>query len=108
MRLPRVAAVAAAVFLVPTASAMAANTAVITDPYTNPSSQHATAVEPDTFAFGSTLVVVAQVGRFFDGGASSTAFATSTNGGNSFTSGPLPGLTDQAPFTGGAFDRTTD
>jgi hypothetical protein len=87
---------------------MAANTPVIADPYTNSSSQHATAVEPDTLAFGSTLVVTSQVGRFFDGGASSTAFATSTDGGATFTSGPLPGLTDQAPFTGGAFDRTTD
>jgi hypothetical protein len=96
-RLLRLAAVTAATSLAPAASAMAANTAVITDPYTNSSSQHATAVEPDTFAFGSTLVVTSQVGRFFDGGASSTAFATSTNGGNSFTSGPLPGLTDQAP-----------
>jgi hypothetical protein len=107
-RLLRLAAVTAAASVAPAASALAANTSVIDDPYTNPSSQHATAVEPDTFAFGSTLVVVSQVGRFFDGGASSTAFATSTNGGNSFSSGPLPGLTDQAPFPGGPFDRTTD
>ena len=107
-RLLRIAAATAAMSLVPAVSAFAANTPVITDPYTNPSSQHATAVEPDTFSFGSTLVVAAQVGRFFDGGASSTGFATSTNGGNSFTSGPLPGLTDQTPFAGGAFDRTTD
>jgi hypothetical protein len=108
MRLARLAALTVAATLLPAASGVAANTAVIADPYTNPSSQHATAVEPDTFAFGDTLVVAAQVGRFFDGGASSTAFATSTNRGNSFTSGPLPGLTDQAPFTGGVFDRTTD
>jgi hypothetical protein len=107
-RLARVAAVAAAAFLLSAATAQAANTAVIADPYTNPSSQHATAVEPDTFAFGSTLVVTSQIGRFFDGGASGTAFATSTNGGASFTSGPLPGLTNQAPFGGGPYDRTTD
>ena len=73
--------------LVSAASAVAANTAVIADPFTNTSSQHATAVEPDTYAFGSTLVVTTQVGRFFDGGASSTAFATSTDGGATFTSG---------------------
>jgi BNR repeat-like domain len=105
------AAVVTALALLPIGSAMAANTPVITDPYTNGSSQHATAVEPDTFAFGSTLVVAAQVGRFFDGGASGTAFATSRDGGASFTSGALPGLTNQPPAPsggGGPFVRTTD
>ena len=33
-------------------------------------SQHGTEVEPDTFAFGLTIVAAFQVGRFFDGGAS--------------------------------------
>src|SRR5215210_8892735 len=98
-------AVITALVVLPISSAMAANTPVITDPYTNSTSQHATAVEPDTFAFGSTLVVAAQVGRFFDGGASGTGFATSTNGGASFTSGPLPGLTNQPPVGGGSYDR---
>jgi hypothetical protein len=106
--LARVAALVAATSLLPTASALAANTPVISDPYTNASSQHETAVEPDTFAFGDTLVVTSQVGRFFDGGASGTAFATSTDAGANFTSGPLPGLTNQAPVGGGSFDRTTD
>src|SRR2546427_12040390 len=55
-----------------------------TDPYTNPTSQHQTEVEPDTFAFGNTVVSAFQVGRFFDGGASNIGFATSTDGGNSF------------------------
>ena len=104
-RLLRIAAVAAAASLVPAASAIAANTAVITDPFTDPAGQHATAVEPDTFAFGQTLVVTSQVGRVFDGGASSTAFATSTDGGATFTSGVLPGL---APASSDPFDRTTD
>jgi hypothetical protein len=102
------AALTAAAILIPTASALAANTAVITDPYTNASSQHAAAVEPDTFASGGTLVVTSQVGRFFDGGSSGTAFATSTNGGATFTSGALPGLTNQPPFATGDFDRVTD
>jgi BNR repeat protein len=101
-------AVVTALAALPISSAMAANTPVITDPYTNNTSQHATAVEPDTFAFGNTLVVAAQIGRFFDGGASGTGFATSTNGGASFTSGPLPGLTNQPPVGGGPFARTTD
>ena len=106
--LARAVAVAVTASLVSAASAVAANTAVITDPFTNatsPAGQHATAVEPDTFAFGSTLVVTSQVGRIFDGGASSTAFATSTDGGATFTSGVLPGL---APSPSDRFNRTTD
>src|SRR5438034_5304672 len=38
------------------------------DPFTNASSQHATEVEPDTFAFGPTIVSAFQVGRIHDGG----------------------------------------
>jgi hypothetical protein len=78
---------------------------VSTDPYTNPSSQHATEVEPDTFAFGSTIVSAFQVGRFFDGGSSNIGWATSTNGGTSWTSGFLPGIT---VFAGGTHQRATD
>src|SRR2546430_17089442 len=44
------------------------------DPYTNPTSQHKTEVEPDTFAAGSTIVSAFQVGRFFNGGASNIGF----------------------------------
>src|SRR5215216_7777780 len=108
MRFARLAALVIAATLVPAASALAVNTPVISDPYINASSQHKTAVEPDTFAFGNTLVVTAQIGRFFDGGASGTGFATSTDGGATFTSGPLPGLTNQPPIGGGTFARTTD
>jgi hypothetical protein len=103
-----VTAVVLSLALLPAGSAMAANRAVISDPYTNTTSQHATAVEPDTFAFGTTLVVTSQIGRFFNGGASGTGFATSTDGGVSFTSGPLPGLTNQPPIGGGPFVRATD
>jgi hypothetical protein len=82
-------------------------TEVIHDPFTNPQSQHATAVEPDTFAFGNTIVTVSQVGRYFDGGASGTGFATSRDGGATWTSGVLPGLTvHQTPP--GPYDRATD
>ena len=38
---------------------------ISSDPYTNTDSQHATQVEPDSFAFGSTIVTVVQTGRFF-------------------------------------------
>jgi hypothetical protein len=109
MKLARLAALVTAAILVPTASAVAVNTPVISDPYTNQTSQHATAVEPDTFAFGDRLVVTAQIGRFFDGGASGTGFATLTNNGTTLAaSGPLPGLTNQPPIGGGLFARTTD
>jgi hypothetical protein len=64
-----------------------------TDPYTNTTSQHATEVEPDTLSSGSTIVSAFQVGRFFNGGASNIGFATSTDGGSSFTSGFLPSST---------------
>jgi hypothetical protein len=76
-----------------------------TDPYTDPSAEHATEVEPDTFAFGSTVVVAFQAGRHYDAGANNNGFATSTDGGNTWSSGFLPGLTQ---FSGGNFERATD
>ena len=39
------------------------------DPYTNSSSQHQTQLEPDSFAFGNTVVSVTQSGRFYNGGS---------------------------------------
>jgi hypothetical protein len=80
-------------------------TQIAVDPFTNASSQHKTIVEPDTYSFGSTIVASAQLGRFFDGGASDNGFATSTNNGASWTSGALPGLTT---FVGGTYDRVSD
>src|SRR5690349_11790836 len=86
---------AAAILLVAQGTALASIKLVqlSSDPFTNATSQHRTEVEPDTFASGSTLVSAFQVGRFFGGGASDIGFATSTNGGTSFTSGFLPGTT---------------
>jgi hypothetical protein len=81
-------------------------TRVSFDTFTNPTSQHRTEVEPDTFAFGQTIVSAFQVGRFFDGGGSAIGFATSTNGGATWTSGFLPGITR---FQGGGpYDRASD
>src|SRR4051812_12310097 len=73
---------------------------VSADPFTNTDSQHATEVEPDTFASGSTVVAAYQVGRFFNGGASDIGFARSTDGGSTWgVSSFLPGLTSNAgPF----------
>jgi hypothetical protein len=66
---------------------------ISSDPYTNPSSNHKTQVEPDTFAFGNTIVSAFQSGRFFDGGASNIGWATSTNAGETWTHGFLPSST---------------
>ena len=78
---------------------------VSSDPYTNPSSQHATQVEPDTFAFGSTIVSTFQSGRFFNGGASNIGWATSTDGGATWSHGFLPGITI---YAGGPYARASD
>jgi hypothetical protein len=75
------------------------------DPFTNSTSQHATEVEPDTFAFGSTIVSTFQVGRIFTGASSDVGFATSTDGGLTWTNGLLSGLTI---FQGGTFDAAGD
>jgi hypothetical protein len=68
---------------------------VSSDPYTNPDSQHRTEVEPDTFAFGKTIVSAFQVGRFpdADAGSSNIGWATSTDEGKTWTHGFLPGIT---------------
>jgi hypothetical protein len=99
-----------AAFVVPaTAQADPAGlTRIFTDPFANSTSQHATTVEPDTYAAGGTLVTVTQSGRFFDGGASDIGFATSTNGGQTWSSGTLPGITPYAPGGGGSFQRVSD
>jgi hypothetical protein len=83
------------------------------DPFTNsPTSatlydQHKTEVEPDTLASGSRFSSAFQVGRVFDGGASDIGFATSTNGGASFTNGLLPGTTSFSTPTG-IYARVSD
>jgi hypothetical protein len=100
------AATVSALFLAPAAHAAVPLTQLASDSFTNTDSQHRTTVEPDTFSFGSTIVAAAQSGRYFDGGASGLVFSTSTNGGTSWTSGVVPGITNNG--NGGSFDRTTD
>lgn len=82
-------------------------TKLSTDPYTNTTSQHKTEVEPDSFSFGSTIVATTQVGRFNDGGSSNIGWATSTDGGNIWANGFLPGLTVFSS-PAGPYDRATD
>ncbi len=89
------------------AFANVALTRLSTDPYTNSTSQHATEVEPDTYSSGTTIVSAFQVGRFNNGGASNIGFATSTNGGSTWTSGFLPGTTTFATPPG-TYDRVSD
>ena len=81
-------------------------TQISSDPYTNTTSQHATEVEADSYAVGSTIVSVFQVGRFTDGGSSDIGFSTSTNGGTTWTHGFLPGITKFQ--NGGKYDRASD
>ncbi len=80
-------------------------TRLSTDTFSNPESQHATEVEPGMAASGSTLVAAFQVGRRFGGGASAIGFATSTNGGASWTNGVLQGITQ---FAGGTYLFASD
>lgn len=95
--MPRVLAlliVVSMLVLSPAGAALAVGPVQISsDPFTNPDSQHATQVEPDTFAFGSTVVSAFQSGRFFNGGSSDIGFATSQNGGVSWVNGFLPSVT---------------
>jgi len=102
-------AVAAGVLVTPAAAAAAAEppTQISSDPFTNPTSQHKTQVEPDTLSFGRTVVAAVQSGRFFDGGASDVGWANSKDGGTSWTHGFLPGTTTLAQ-PAGPYDRVSD
>ena len=87
------------------ASAAVSLTRVSVDSYTDTQAQHRTEVEPDTFAFGSTIVSTFQVGRVFGGGSSNIGWATSRNGGATWSHGYLPGITGNA---GGPFGQASD
>ena len=85
-----------------------ANVAVVSaDPFTNATSQHQTQVEPDAFAFGTTIVAAFQSGRFFTAGSSDIMFATSHDSGATWTSLALPGLTNIVQ-PGSPFDSVSD
>lgn len=76
------------------------------DPYTGSTSgQHATAVEPDSFSWGSKIVTAFQVGRFEEGGGANVGWATSADAGKTWKHGVMPGLTTVA---GGTHERVTD
>ena len=77
------------------------------DPYHDADAQHRTQVEPSTFTFGSTVVAAFQSGRIFNGGASNIGFATSTDRGQTWRHGFLPGTTVHASPKGG-YSATSD
>jgi hypothetical protein len=88
-------------------TAQGATVSIASDQFTNTTSSHKTIVEPDTFAYGNTIVAAGQSGRFYDGGASGIQWATSTDGGSTWSQGTLPGYTTHNG-NGGPYDRVTD
>jgi len=78
---------------------------ISTDPFTDTDAQHATEVEPDTYAFGNTIVAAFQVGRVFGGGASDLGWATSTDAGVTWQHGFLSGITVNQ---GGSYAQVSD
>ncbi len=93
----RAAAIGAVALLVTLQAPLGALAATLvqlsSDPYHNTASQHATQVEPDNYSYGSTIVMATQTGRIFGGGAANIGWATSTDGGATWTHGFLPGTT---------------
>lgn len=76
------------------------------DPFSNSASQHQTEVEPGAFAYGNTIVAAFQVARISSGGGADIGFATSTDGGQTWTNGLLPGLT--VYYQGGSNSAASD
>ena len=79
------------------------------DTFTNSDSDHMTEVEPDMFAWGNTIVSAFHVARrpgSIGWGSADVGFATSTNGGVSWTHGSLPGLT--VNYEGGTYGAAAD
>jgi hypothetical protein len=90
----------------PNPTPQVALTRLSTDTFTNLASQHASEVEPHGFAFGATIVTAFQVGRISPGGGAAIGFATSTNGGATWSNSSLPGLTTS--FQNGPFSAASD
>jgi hypothetical protein len=90
----------------PPASAQAAYLIQLSqDSFVNSQSQHMTEVEPGAAVWGGTIVTAFQVARIFSGGGADIGFATSKDGGQTWTNGYLPGLTI---FQGGSYQAASD
>ena len=87
------AVLAAGIAFTAFAQAQVSLTQLSEDTFTDTPSQHDTEVEPGTFSYGSTIVSAFQVARIFSGGGADIGFATSTDGGVTWTNGYLPGIT---------------
>jgi hypothetical protein len=83
-------------------------TQVSADPYTNATSQHATELEPDTFADHGTVVATFQVGRFFNGGASDIGVVRSGDGGATWGAPNFLHDTFNSGDTSSPFERVSD
>jgi hypothetical protein len=81
-------------------------TQISSDPFTVPPGQHATEVEPHMLANGSTVVAAFQTGRIVNGGGTAIGWATSTDGGSTWSHGFLPGLT--SGNGGGPYSAASD
>lgn len=86
-------------------------TQISSDSFTVAPGQHATEVEPHALANGNTIVAAFQTGRIGPnsapgGGSTAIGWATSTDGGTTWTHGLLPGLTTGEGS--GPFDAASD
>jgi len=91
------------------ASARAQVVRISGDNLTNTDSVHRTEVEPDTFAWGNTIVSAFHVARrpgSIGWGSGDVGFATSTDGGVTWKHGNLPGLT--VNYAGGHYGAAAD
>ena len=84
---------------------------VSSDSFTVAPGQHATEVEPHLLSNGTTMVAAFQVGRLppgvgVGGGATGIGWATSIDGGATWTQGSLPGLT--IGEGSGSYDAASD
>jgi BNR repeat-like domain len=103
-----VLAVAGVLTMAGVAGANVALTQVSSDPYTNPDSQHATEVEPDTFADHGTVVATFQVGRFFSGGSTDIGVVRSGNGGAAWDAPGFLHLTFNSGNSSSPYARVSD
>jgi len=79
------------------------------DKFTNADSDHRTEVEPDSFAWGNTIVAAYHVARrpgSIGWGSADIGFSVSTDGGKTGTYGYLPGLT--VNYKGGKYYGAAD
>jgi hypothetical protein len=82
---------------------------VSSDKFHNSDSVHRTEVEPDTFAWGSTIVSAYHVARrpgTVGWGSADVGWSTSTDGGKTWAYGYLPGLT--VNYKGGSYYGAAD